>query len=284
MSGALSTAKPACSTLRLCSVPTWPMSCNTSRPMRRLSRICAVVLMSARARSTCASLTLARLTPPTPSAAFSLLAIQRAAALVAPFSDKANTDAPRAVGVKNASAWMDTNKSACTRRALRTRSCSGTKKSASRVSMARMPGTLFRRSRNLMATCSTTSFSRRPVGPTAPGSSPPWPGSMATITRRLMLRCSSAGRVVGGGAGVLRAGCGAPGAGMAGGLAGCTSPGGSAEPGVGCGLSDGLVGGLMGGMRPINSPKASCTLRAATSAAVSRARISASSGSGASVG
>ena len=87
-------------------------------------------------------------------------------------------------GVMNASAWIDTNRSACTRRALRTRSCNGTKKSPSRVSMARSPGSEFKRSRRRSATASTTSFSRSPLGPMAPGSSPPWPGSIATMVKR----------------------------------------------------------------------------------------------------
>src|SRR3982751_2206174 len=43
------------------------------------------------------------------------------------------------------------------------------------------------RSRRRCAICSTTSFSRVPPGPTAPGSSPPWPGSSATMTRRPVL-------------------------------------------------------------------------------------------------
>ena len=76
--------------------------------------ICAVVLMSSSARITVASLALT-LTPPIRSAAFSRLAIQRAAALVAPLWLSANTDAPRACGVMKASAWIETNRSACTR-------------------------------------------------------------------------------------------------------------------------------------------------------------------------
>jgi hypothetical protein len=49
-------------------------------------------------------------------------------ALLAPLADSANTLAPRASGrMKKASACRLTNRSACTRRALRTRSCSGTK-------------------------------------------------------------------------------------------------------------------------------------------------------------
>ena len=90
-----------------------------------------------------------------------------------------------------ASAWMLTNRSACTRRAFCTRTCSGTKKSASRVRKARigLPLTLvaLMRSRSRCAICSTTSFSRVPPGPTAPGSSPPWPGSSAMMIRRSVL-------------------------------------------------------------------------------------------------
>ena len=80
------------------------------------------------------------LAPPTRSAAFSRLAIQRAALLDAPPWLSANTEAPRASGFMKASAWIETNRSAWTRRAFLTRSCSGTKKSASRVSIARMFG------------------------------------------------------------------------------------------------------------------------------------------------
>ncbi len=92
-----------------------------------LSLICAVVLMSSSARITCTSLPALTLTPPTMSAAFSLLAIQRAAVLVAAPSLSANTLAPRALGVMKASAWIDTKRSAWTRRAFFTRSASGTK-------------------------------------------------------------------------------------------------------------------------------------------------------------
>ena len=62
-----------------------------------------------------------------------------------------------------ASAWIETNRSACTRRDLRTRSASGTKKSASRVRKARMSRCALMRSRSASATESTTSFSFRPV-------------------------------------------------------------------------------------------------------------------------
>ncbi len=56
MSGALSTAKPACSTCGLCSRAPMPrISPSIAPPSLRLSLICAVVLMSSRARCTCAS-------------------------------------------------------------------------------------------------------------------------------------------------------------------------------------------------------------------------------------
>ena len=100
-----------------------------------------------------------RLAPPTRSDAFSRLAIQRAALLDAPLWLSANTEAPRASGFMNASAWIETKRSAWTRRAFLTRSCSGTKKSASRVSIARMLGLALRRSRRSIAIARTTSFS-----------------------------------------------------------------------------------------------------------------------------
>ena len=43
---------------------------------------------------------------------------------------------------------------------------------------------LLMRSRKRCAIFSTTSFSRVPLGPMAPGSSPPWPGSKATMMKR----------------------------------------------------------------------------------------------------
>ena len=49
------------------------------------------------------------------------------AAEVAPFSDKANTEEPRAWGLMKASAWTDTNRSAWALRARFTRSCRGMK-------------------------------------------------------------------------------------------------------------------------------------------------------------
>ena len=66
------------------------------------------------------------LTPPIRSAAFSFCASQRAAALVAPCSDSAKTEEPRAVETVNASAWIETKRSACTCRAFCTRVASGT--------------------------------------------------------------------------------------------------------------------------------------------------------------
>ena len=65
--------------------------------------------------------------PPIKSAAFSLFANHLAAVELAPFSDSAKTEEPRAVGSTNASACIDTNKSACTFLAFCTRTCSGTK-------------------------------------------------------------------------------------------------------------------------------------------------------------
>ena len=194
MSGALSTANEACSTRGLCSLPTRPISPSSAPPSFRLSLICAVVLMSSRARWTWASL-VRTFRPPIRSALFSLSAIQRAALLEAPPWLSANTLAPWGRGVKNASAWMLTNRSACTRRALSTRTCSGTKKSASRVKKARMANcdlpflTVAKliRSRSRCAMRSTTSFSRVPPGPIAPGSSPPWPGSSAMMIKRSVL-------------------------------------------------------------------------------------------------
>ena len=144
--------------------------------------------------------------PPIASARFSWPAIHLAAALVAAPWLSANTLAPRAWGLKKASAWMLMNKSACTRRAFCTRCCKGMKKSASRVNMARMGKMPWRvrtlarlmRSRKRRAICNTTSFSRVPRWPKAPGSSPPWPGSSATTTQRS--DCCGSGAASGGAA------------------------------------------------------------------------------------
>ncbi|MNN40306.1 hypothetical protein D3C81_1543770 [compost metagenome] len=133
-----------------------------------------------------------------------MLASQRAAVLEAPRSDSANTEAPLASGDRKASAWIDTNRSACTRRAFCTRTFSGTKKSASRVIIARMLGWASILARSRCAIWSTTSFSREPAAPMAPGSSPPWPGSRATVSRRRILNWLGGGTLVwaiGGGTG-----------------------------------------------------------------------------------
>jgi len=61
------------------------------------------------------------------SALFWSFASQRAAVEVAPFSDSTKTEEPRAVGTVKASAWIETNRSACTLRAFSTRVPSGTK-------------------------------------------------------------------------------------------------------------------------------------------------------------
>ncbi len=98
MSGALSTANPACSTRGLCRRPTLPISPSMAAPSLRLSLICAVVLMSSRARCTCASLALT-LRPPIRSALFSLSAIQRAALLeAAALAQRKHAGAARAGG------------------------------------------------------------------------------------------------------------------------------------------------------------------------------------------
>ena len=184
MSGAFSTAKPACSTLPLCSWPTLPIWPSTSPPSLRLSLICAVVLMSSIARMHGRVLAPATLTPPTRSAAFSLSAIQRAAAARgAALAEREHRGAAR-LGVMKASAWIETNRSACTRRAF-ARARAAARRSRRRGSASRAcSGCALMRSRSCSAIASTTSFSRRPLGPMAPGSSPPWPGSSATMIRR----------------------------------------------------------------------------------------------------
>ena len=212
ISGALSTAKPACSTEPLCRRLMPPISRSTALPSFMLSLICAVVDRSSSTLASCLSWFFT-FTPPIRSAWFSLLASQRAAVEVAPFSDSTKTDEPRAVGWMKASAWIETNRSACTLRAFSTRMPSGTKKSASRVSMTRMLGCssslVFRR----LAMASTTSFSRLPRLPMAPGSSPPWPGSSAMVIMRTTFwpgrgrasgRCS--GRISGAGGTMLATG------------------------------------------------------------------------------
>src|SRR5438477_393671 len=94
MLGAFSTAKPACSTLPLWRKFTPPSSPSTARASLRLSLIWAVRRRSARVISRYRSFRL-RLTPPIRSALFSFIASRWAAGLVAPCSDKANTDEQR---------------------------------------------------------------------------------------------------------------------------------------------------------------------------------------------
>ena len=85
---------------------------------------------------------------------------------------------------------METNRSALTRLAFATRAPRGTNQSPSRVSMARKAGSAWVSSKSRCAIMSVTSFSIVPPGPIAPGSSPPWPGSMAIV----MGRSSRSGR------------------------------------------------------------------------------------------
>ena len=68
-----------------------------------------------------------KLTPPIKSDSFSFFAKYRALALVAPFSDSANTEEPRAAGLVKASACIEINKSALNLRAFTTRVPSGIK-------------------------------------------------------------------------------------------------------------------------------------------------------------
>ncbi len=126
MSGAFSTAKPACSTEGLCSLFTSPRPESTDLPSFSESLMVAVCERSSSVRARLASFTF-RFTPPMRSDSFSRCASQRAAAEVALLSDSANTEEPRACGCTKASACTETNRSACTRRALATRSPSGMK-------------------------------------------------------------------------------------------------------------------------------------------------------------
>ena len=74
---------------------------------------------------------------------------------------------------------MEINTCACCAFAILARSASGIKTSSSRVSMTRYCGiSRCSNCRNSLATCKTTVFSSSPVGPMAPGSCPPCPGSM----------------------------------------------------------------------------------------------------------
>ena len=145
--------------------------------------ICAVVERSSNTLASWRSCFLI-LTPPIRSAAFSRFASHLAAVEEAPFSDRTNTEEPRAVGWTKASAWMEMNRSAWTALAFWTRVPSGTKKSALRVMTTRILGccSIFAFSRLPMAR--TTSFSLLPLAPMAPESSPPWPGSTTMVTIR----------------------------------------------------------------------------------------------------
>ena len=71
------------------------------------------------------------------------------------------------------------------------RSSSATKWSASRVITTRRP-CASRRFASRRATSSTRSFSSRPCGPFAPWSSPPWPASTTTVSKRPRPAASSA--------------------------------------------------------------------------------------------
>ena len=186
MSGALSTAKPGLFDAPLCSRPTRPIWPSTSLPSLEAVLICAVVLMSSRARSTAASCPDATFTPPTRSAAFSCQPASGRRALVAAPSDSTKTEAPRACGVTKASAWMDTNRSACTRRALRTRSCRA-RRSRRRASSARGCWGWWSLSRSLRATPARHPSRAGHWGRWRWGSSPPWPGSSAMTIRRSAL-------------------------------------------------------------------------------------------------
>src|SRR2546430_156938 len=79
-------------------------------------------------------------------------------------------------------AWIDTNRSARARLAKLVRSGSGTKVSVSRVRSTLTPSRSSTSFAARRVTSSTSSFSRRPDGPTAPASVPPWPAS-STIVR-----------------------------------------------------------------------------------------------------
>jgi hypothetical protein len=77
------------------------------------------------------------------------------------------------------------------------------------VSITRTLGSSSSLNLSRLAIASTMSFSRVPDGPIAPGSSPPWPGSSATVIRRVTL-CGAgaglgAGRNCAGGAGLTAA-------------------------------------------------------------------------------
>lgn len=75
--------------------------------------------------------------------------------------------------------------SALAARAFCARIGSGMNTSVSRVMYAFMPGVALIWRASSRPTARVTSFSRLPVGPIAPGSWPPWPGSIATINGRM---------------------------------------------------------------------------------------------------
>ncbi|RMP04202.1 hypothetical protein ALQ30_200122 [Pseudomonas syringae pv. persicae] len=110
---------------------------------------------------------------PSRSAPFSRCAMKRAVADVAPPSDNANTEAPDAVRRGAASACTEMNMSALDLCANSTRLRSGTKKSSLRTKRTSKPFSRFKRLASNWAIDSTTSFSRSPRDPTAPGSLPP---------------------------------------------------------------------------------------------------------------
>ena len=81
----------------------FPISDNTDLASFKLSLICAVVERSSNTLARCWFFVLI-LMPPIKSAAFSLFANHLAAVELAPFSDSAKIEEPRAVGSTNASA------------------------------------------------------------------------------------------------------------------------------------------------------------------------------------
>ncbi|MNP12190.1 hypothetical protein D3C76_1044150 [compost metagenome] len=98
MSGDFSTMNPACSTRCLCNGVTRPMLLRTFWPTFRLEVRDAVIDRSSNTPASMRSLS-SRLTLPAPpirSERFSLSASQRAVSEVAPRSDRANTEAPKA--------------------------------------------------------------------------------------------------------------------------------------------------------------------------------------------
>ena len=122
--------------------------------------------------------------PPIRSAEFSRSASTLAASLEAPCTESTYTEAPDTLRSAMESACTETKRSACAARARAMRSRSSTNSSRLRVSTARIPGSASMRSASARAMASVTSFSRVPPCPMAPGSTPPWPASTATITSR----------------------------------------------------------------------------------------------------